>query len=326
MELSDVTLVHATTAIITRTKDRNLLVPRAVESVLNQTCDDWVHVIVNDGGSRPALDAVLAPYRERYRGRLVIVHNPKTVGMEASSNIGIEAVSSRFALIHDDDDSLKPEFLAQCVPLLDEPPVPSVRAVASLTLLIEETIDGEVVAERASRLFKTLGPLLTLGSVADSNPCPPISLLFRRDAWEEVGRFDERLPVLGDWDFLLRLVERYDIYVVQEALANYHVRPSIAGGGYANTVTAGLDRHRLYDAFLRNRYARTGGNTTISVLMQAYGEPGAGGGPLRELRELRGFGAKLAMVEAEVGLIRRRMPISILRMLFRKLTRHSADT
>jgi len=37
-------------AVITRTKDRVLLLERALQSVHNQSMSDFVHVIINDGG------------------------------------------------------------------------------------------------------------------------------------------------------------------------------------------------------------------------------------------------------------------------------------
>lgn len=299
------------TAIITRTKNRNALLPRAIESVLGQGCADWIHVIVNDGGDREAVERLVERYRERYRGRLLVIHHDVSLGMEAASNRGIAAVDSRFVLIHDDDDSLHPEFLATTAALLEQPPFDTVRAVATHALRVDEVMRGDRAEAVGSSLFRDLGPLLSLVDVANTNPCPPISFLFRRDSWEEIGRFDESLPVLGDWDFLLRLVGRYDVCVVQRPLANYHIRPALAGGDYSNTVTAGLDRHRLYDTRVRNRYAREGANPTLALLLQAYASSARGGGALRLLDR----------IDEGMQFVRTRMPLSLLRLLVRRLKR-----
>ena len=48
-------------AIITRTKDRPFLLPRAIDSVLKQTQGDWIHVIVNDGGDASSSRSSLRP-------------------------------------------------------------------------------------------------------------------------------------------------------------------------------------------------------------------------------------------------------------------------
>ena len=51
-------------AVITRTKNRNILLPRAINSVLSQTSPEWVHVIINDGGDTEELESTILPFRE----------------------------------------------------------------------------------------------------------------------------------------------------------------------------------------------------------------------------------------------------------------------
>ena len=92
-------------AIITRTKDRPLLLRRAMESVLRQTFSNWTHIIINDGG-HPALCAMLAAeFRDRYAGRLVLINNNRSAGMQRASNSAIVSSASDYIVIHDDDDS-----------------------------------------------------------------------------------------------------------------------------------------------------------------------------------------------------------------------------
>ena len=107
-------------SVITRTKDRLLLVKRAIRSVLQQTFSDWTHVIVNDGGNARELDLLLKEFEGQYEGRLEVIHNAESQGMQNASNSGIERVDSEFIVIHDDDDSWHPEFLESCVSFLDE--------------------------------------------------------------------------------------------------------------------------------------------------------------------------------------------------------------
>jgi hypothetical protein len=46
--------------IVTRTKNRPILLERSIRSVLSQTYGNWVHIIVNDGGDRNALETILS--------------------------------------------------------------------------------------------------------------------------------------------------------------------------------------------------------------------------------------------------------------------------
>jgi glycosyltransferase involved in cell wall biosynthesis len=49
-------------AVVTRTKDRPVLLERAIQSVHSQTMKDFIHVIYNDGGDASSVDALVEKY------------------------------------------------------------------------------------------------------------------------------------------------------------------------------------------------------------------------------------------------------------------------
>ncbi len=97
--------------IVTRTKNRPVLLKRAIESVLFQTYPTWTMVIVNDGGDPAPIDALVDHYAARADGRIRVIHNPRSLGMEGASAVGLAALESELLTVHDDDDSWSPEFL-----------------------------------------------------------------------------------------------------------------------------------------------------------------------------------------------------------------------
>jgi glycosyltransferase involved in cell wall biosynthesis len=251
---------RARVAVVTRTKNRAILLERAIHSVLEQKFHDWTHVIVNDGGDAEEVNRVLAPNLDAYRGRVVVINNPASVGMEAASNIGIRACTSEFVVIHDDDDSWEPDFLASCVEFMDSTNKPQLDCqyggVVTHSLRVIEEMDGQDVRRVEAEPFNAWMPSISLFRLAAGNTFPPISFLFRRDVWEEVGCFREELPVLGDWDFHLRVCARYEIGLIPELLANYHHRATIQSGDYGNTVFVADAKHRAYENLYRNELLR----------------------------------------------------------------------
>jgi glycosyltransferase involved in cell wall biosynthesis len=230
--------------IITRTKNRTVLLRRAIESILSQSYSDWLHVIVNDGGDPAPVDELVNSFKGVYQGRLKVIHNAQSLGMEAASNVGIRASSSEFIAIHDDDDSWQSAFLERSVTFLDTPP-PSlntpIAGVVSYSTRILEEFDGQQVRIVSKESFNTWMTGISLYRLASSNTFPPISFVFSRSAMDEIGLFREDLPVLGDWDFHLRFAARYEIGLIREELANYHHRISLQSGDYGNSVIAGND-------------------------------------------------------------------------------------
>ncbi|HEX5688579.1 MAG TPA: glycosyltransferase, partial [Roseiflexaceae bacterium] len=113
-------LPYARVAIITRTKNRPLLLRRAIQGMLDQTFKDWLLVIVNDGGSPESVELVVDELADQLAGRVLVLHHPISLGMQTAANAGISNSNSDFIIIHDDDDSWEPTFLARTVSHLDE--------------------------------------------------------------------------------------------------------------------------------------------------------------------------------------------------------------
>lgn len=242
-------------AVITRTRNRPLMLARALDSVSGQTFRDLAWVIVNDGGEPGAVDSIAGLGRQRGLSTTVF-HHQQSRGMEAASNAGIHASASEFIVIHDDDDSWQPEFLDSCVRFL----IASHRyaGVVTQSTKVEEEVLPERIRIVARSPFNPDLLSIYLHEMAQENTFPPISFLYRRSALDTVGLYAEELPVLGDWDFNLRFLQHYDIGVIPKALANYHHRRNVAetASQYANSLYAGQSRHIEYDAIIRNQLLR----------------------------------------------------------------------
>ena len=234
--------MHPSVAIITRTKDRPHLLKRAIESVLNQSHTDWLHVIVNDHGCQATLEDLLLQYRPVYAERLLVLHHTGTAGMQNASNHGIEKSQSEHLCIHDDDDSWHPDFLQITLEHMAEAPAQTMGVVTQ-TIRVTEKLSGDAPVQTLRREHYMPIQNLSLFDCFGCNPFPPIAFLYRREAHDTLGLFNQRYDVLGDWDFHRRVLEAYDIDVIQQALANYHWREGDAAPGYGNTVTEGIPRH-----------------------------------------------------------------------------------
>lgn len=251
----------ADVSIITRTKDRPLLLKRAIEDVLNQTYQNWVHVIVNDGGCQTPVDMLLDEYKTQYNSRAHIIHNLTSRGMEAASNRGINESDSKYIVIHDDDDTWHPEFLSKCIAFLDNENHYLLKdqqyaGVVTHSTRILESIDDAKVKFVDKDSFNDWMKNISLSRLLCSNTFPPISFVFKRSLIREVGCFREDLPVLGDWDFHLRTALRHEIGLIQEPLANYHHRLPNRNDSYSNTVVDANDKHRHYENLYRNQLLR----------------------------------------------------------------------
>ena len=241
-------------AVITRTKDRGILLERAIKSVHQQSMVDFVHVIINDGGSRELVDNLVKKYQKIIKNRVQVIHNDASVGMEAASNKAIMSVDSTYIAIHDDDDSWHPDFLKETTSSLEE-----TGSLGVITLIdkIDEYITGDSVQEYNRERWMPHLRTLSFYDLCLDNFAVPIAFLYRRSVFDEIGYYDEDLPVCGDWDFALRFMSKYDIEYLnrQRPLAFYHHRPK-ASGVTGNSIFAGADTHEKYRTVLANRLLR----------------------------------------------------------------------
>jgi glycosyltransferase involved in cell wall biosynthesis/cell division protein FtsB len=288
-------------AVITRTKNRPLLLERALKSVLAQTRGDWVHVVVNDGGAPEPVEELAARYAEAYAGRLKLVHNPVSLGMEAASNAGIRACESACLVIHDDDDRWDASFLETMAGALEQDSHWAGAVCHSIKVLERIGAGGEIEELGRESFNASFLKELTLAALAEVNQFPPIAFLYRRSAFEAIGPYREDLPVLGDWEFNLRFLQAFEIRLVPQELSFWHHRAPQAGAAaaYGNSVTAGDDLHRRFDTRLRNEALRDDlrqGRTGIGFLMNAgRGEIG------RLRREVETLHARLAEAGTHAG-------------------------
>lgn len=243
-------------AVITRTKNRDILMGRAVKSVLDQTFTDWIMVIVNDGGDRQKVDEVMSEHRDLLDRRIKVIHNETSVGMEAASNIGLKNSRSKYVVIHDDDDSWDPLFLEKCVGHMENRANKTCGGVVTHILRVEEDIRDGSVRTTGKSAFNSWLRTVDISEMASVNLFLPISFLYKRQVLNEIGWYKEDLPVVGDWEFNLRFLTKYDIHVIPELLANYHLRPGDHHSPYANTLIGQSENHQFYTSLIRNAMFR----------------------------------------------------------------------
>jgi glycosyltransferase involved in cell wall biosynthesis len=244
-------------AIITRTKNRPLTLKRALSSVVCQTFKDFQWVVVNDGGEKEPVEQI--NIEAQNLGIDVLVHhNEVSQGMEKASNIGLHLSDSKYVVIHDDDDTWEGSFLEKTVSYLESIPNDSkIKGVVTRSTKVIEIIHDKSIEVKKKFPYDANLNAITLYQMVHLHNVPPnLSFVYRRDVFDDIGYYREDLPVLGDWDFNIRFLSRYDVVVIPEYLANYHWRETLLQGNYSNTVVGKIDIHATYAAFLKNEWLR----------------------------------------------------------------------
>lgn len=201
----------------------------AIESVREQTFEDWELIVIDDG-STDDTRAVARRFTEDPRIRYVFETNRERA---AARNRGLELASTGLVAFLDADDRWRPEKLCKQVAALEAEPA------AGFCYTVARVIDeaGQPCDERKplQALSGWLFPRLLRG-----NFIILASVLARRTCLDAVGGFDATLLVYGceDWDLWLRLARRYPVTVVDEELTLYRRHP--ANTAWRQVMASGL--------------------------------------------------------------------------------------
>jgi glycosyltransferase involved in cell wall biosynthesis len=200
---------------IVPTRNRAELLPRTLDSVLEQTYPN-LEVIVVDGASTDGTDAVLDEY-EADSEVVTTIRKDEREGVSAARNEGIEAASGEYVAFLDDDDEWLPEKLERQVDYLTE-----YSAVCCLSIIRERIGEG---TERLRHVGKSDSQLHELGLddlFLDFSTVYPSGTVMRTDELRAVGGFDESLTRGEFWDLILQVVKAYDpVYVVTDHLVRF---------------------------------------------------------------------------------------------------------
>lgn len=100
------------------TFNRVHLLPYAIDSVLNQSEQDF-ELIVCDDGSSDGTSELMSQYTD---GRIKYIRHLQNIGKSNNMRSGFDAASGEYFIKFDDDDRLTPDFLASTAPILAQDP------------------------------------------------------------------------------------------------------------------------------------------------------------------------------------------------------------
>ena len=191
-------------SVIIPTFERRHLIGRALDSVLKQTQPAREVIVIDDGSS----DGTAGWIKKAYPS--IILIDQKNRGVSAARNTGIRNAKSKWVALLDSDDEWLPEKLETQVKLLQ-------KNKDKLFCHTNEIWIRNGVRVNPMKKHQKFGGMI-FNECLDICRISPSSSLFCRALLDDVGWFDETLPICEDYDLWLRVTAKYPILFVDEPL------------------------------------------------------------------------------------------------------------
>lgn len=204
-----------TVSMIVPTYNRAHLLGRAIQSVLNQTYQDFELIVVDDGSSDNTGE-VVATFAD---SRIHYLRHEENRGAAAARNTAIKTAQGRYIAFLDSDDEWLPEKLEKQMKVFGNV---SSRVGIVYTDMWRIGQDGVRKYWHSSRIMPEDGLIYDHLIGGRLTGISMSSVIIRRGCFAKVGMFDEELSRLIDRDLFIRLSKHFYFYHIAEALVNYY--------------------------------------------------------------------------------------------------------
>jgi len=190
-------------SVVLPTHRRPNLLTDAIASVLQQTYTQ-LELIVVYGGSQSETAEVLESVDD---DRLHTIAHEQPQGIAAARNAGLEIATGQYIVFLDDDDYLFKIAIETLVKTIQNQPADCAGVYA-----------GRVDSYPSGRKKIRHVPEGRIDKYENIHHVAPSCTLFRAEAVDEIGGFDESFPAAEDHDLVVRLLSKFHLLHLDEIL------------------------------------------------------------------------------------------------------------
>jgi glycosyltransferase involved in cell wall biosynthesis len=256
---------NPTVSVVVPVYNGEKYVRQALDSIINQTFQDFELIAVNDG-STDSTCSILKEYAQK-DCRIRVLENQSNIGCAGSVNKGLKTAAGRYIAFHDHDDISEPDRFDIEVKRLDSDPELGLVGTGYVV------INGHGIEMKRRDILSTYEEIkekMLKGSAFCNG-----SVMFKRDVLDTVGFYREQLKCAGDFDFLARVSEKYKVVNIDKYL--YRLRRGIPSISSMNHLRQ-LEEHLLILEFAKERKAKGSDSldeidteNLLPVLINRYG-------------------------------------------------------
>jgi glycosyltransferase involved in cell wall biosynthesis len=197
-------------SVIIPTKNRPIMLKKAIKSVLLQTIRCHELIVIDDNTDHTVLSEIKQAFGQQ---ALSVLHTGGNRGGGYARNLGIDAAKGDFvAFLDDDDEWIDTKIEKQMVCMNGD-----AELFYSGRNIWKQNCKKprySFHAPSSDDHYKSIMIQNFIGSTS--------TVIIKKEVLQEVGGFDSNLLALQDYDLYIRILKRYRVNWVNEALINYY--------------------------------------------------------------------------------------------------------
>lgn len=230
-------------SIIIPTYNRANVITDSINSILNQTYDEYELLIIDDGSTDNTEEVINSLASASNAGsRIRYIKMPENKGVAAARNEGIRQAQYDYIAFQDSDDYWNPDKLEKQMAYFADItsginsgtsstagretallycPYECQKQDGSTILVPDENIS---LSEKQGNIYEYMLRRNTIGTP---------SVLLRKECLEKTGLFNEDLRCLEDWELFLRISMHYEIAFQDEPM----VKVNLSTDGVSHNIS-----------------------------------------------------------------------------------------
>ncbi|AMW32024.1 Glycosyltransferase, catalytic subunit of cellulose synthase and poly-beta-1,6-N-acetylglucosamine synthase [Fervidobacterium changbaicum] len=214
-------------SVVLPVRNEEKTVSKTIESLLENEYEN-IEIIVVDGMSTDKTRQIVERYIEKHPGKIKLLENPKR-HTPAGLNIGIQNASGEYIMIASGHATYSSNYISTCVNVLEQN-MCDVAGGLMETLPRSNTPKAIAIAEVLKHPFGVGGAKYRTGAQKNEYVDTVAYGIYKKEIFEKVGLFDERLTRNQDIEFNIRLKDAgYRIMLVPQAKVYYFARDTFKG-------------------------------------------------------------------------------------------------
>ena len=219
-------------SIITASYNYESFIKETVESVINQTFQDWEMIVVDDGSKDNSVEVIESYCQKDARIKLFQHDNGENKGLAETIKLGIQKAQSEWIVFLESDDTVTPDYLIEKFNIIGK--YPNVDFIFNDVNMFG---DKEIINKYKKIYFDIVCPVLNELEYPNNmfkafrkfksgyNMIPTFSAaMLKKDLLKDID-FNSPIKIWLDWYIWIQLVgkKKYQFFYINKKLTNWRM-------------------------------------------------------------------------------------------------------